>query len=127
MSTTSKRYNIVDRLRQANARPIVQLSEDLEVKVSNTKTTALLIQAISEDDNLTQDEKTSKILIAAVGETQFKKIDELIKTYNAAEDEEDKEISFQAWVVILNAISAAVTGEELEEIDLRFPEAETEA
>lgn len=107
----SKRYDIVSRLQNANERPVITVAEGLEVTVDNSKTTALLIQAIAKDDSIEESARMDKMLESALGKEAYKKIEKL-------------EMSFEAYGILIEAVMAAIGGEELAEVAQRFQDKE---
>ena len=105
----SKRYNIIDRLRAANERPFISVTEDKNYEVNTSKTAALHIQAISMDEKLTEEEMLDKLIEVALGKKALKEITEM-------------NLSLQAYMLITEAVMAAIGGEELEEVKERFQE-----
>lgn len=103
----AKGYDIVARLQAKNERPFIKISEDLVVEVDNSKTTALKFMAIERDDKLNEIEKLDKLMVVAVGKKSFEKIEKL-------------NLTFPAYNVLFEAVSAAFSGEDLEEVKDRF-------
>ena len=107
----SKRYDIVSRLQNASERPVLVVAEGFEVTVNNSKTTALLIQAIAKDDSIDESARMDKMLEAALGKEAYKNIEKL-------------EMSFEAYGILIEAVMAAIGGEELAEVAQRFQDKE---
>lgn len=107
----ARSYNIVERLAAKNIKPYIQVTEDLTVEVNNTKTTVLHFMAVEKDEKLDDIEKMDKMLEIALGKKNAQAIEEL-------------DLSFESYTIVFEAVSAALTGEELEEIQERFPETE---
>ena len=107
----SKRYDIVSSLHNANERPVIAIAEGFEVTVNNSKTTALMIQAIAKDESIDEGARMDKMLQAALGKDAAKQIEKL-------------ELSFTAYGILIEAVMAAIGGEELAETATRFPDKE---
>lgn len=106
----SKVYNIMDRLD--NVKPSIQLAEDKVFQVNNSKNTAILIKAISEDKKLDDFERMDKIVEVSLGKKALEYIDSL-------------ELSVKSYATVITAIMAAISEEELEEVE-KVAEAEVE-
>jgi hypothetical protein len=105
----SRGYNIVERLRAANERPFITVADGKTYVVNTSKTTALHIEAINGDDKLSDMEKLDKLVFISLGEKAFKEIEKM-------------DISMEALLLLVEAITAAIAGEELEEVKERFQE-----
>jgi len=105
----SKSYNIVERLRAANERPFITIAEGKTYTVNTSKTTGIHMQAISQDETLDEFGKLDKIIEVTLGKKALKEINEMDLTIGATE-------------LIIQAITAALGGEELAEVELRFPD-----
>ncbi len=108
----SKRYDLINRLKAANERPFIMITEDKTYSVDTSKTAALHMQAISKDESLDEIGKLDKIIEVTLGKKASKEISEM-------------NFSMEALGLIVEAIAASLGGEELEEIKTRFPEEET--
>ena len=106
----SKVYNIMDRLDVI--KPSIQLAEDKVFQVNNSKNTAILIKAISEDKKLDDFERMDKIVEVSLGKKALEYIDSL-------------ELSVKSYATVITAIMAAISEEELEEVE-KVAEAEVE-
>ena len=98
----SKVYNIMDRL--VNTKPSIQLAADKVFQVNNSKNTAILIKAISEDKKLDDFKRMDKIVEVALGKKALEYIDSL-------------ELSVKSYATVITAIMAAISEEELEEVE----------
>ena len=107
----SKGYNIVERLRAANERPFITIEEGKTYSVNTSKTTALHLEAVNQDDKLSSVDKLDKIIEIGLGKKAFDEISEM-------------DLSIEAIVLLVEAITAALSGEELEEVKERFQETE---
>lgn len=107
----SKRYNIIDRLKEKNQKPFISITEDLSFEINTSKTTALHMQAIEKDENLGDLEKIDKMIEVVLGKKALNEINKL-------------DLTLEATTLIIETIAAALGGEELVEVQERFPEAE---
>lgn len=98
----SKVYNIMDRL--TNTKPSIQLAEDKIYKVNNSKNTAIVIKSISEDKKLDDFERMDKIVELALGKEALDYINKM-------------ELSVKSYSTVITAIMAAISEEELEDIE----------
>lgn len=106
----SKKYDIIERLKAANERPFICVTEDLSYEVKTTKTAVLHMAAVEKDTELNEAEKIDKIIEIMLGEKALQEINAL-------------DLSLEAMMIIVEAIGAAIGGEELDEVKERFQEA----
>lgn len=92
-----------------NEKPIVKVTEDVELMVRNDKNTVLLVQQeLEKNDGSKSDvEKFDTIMKLMVGDIAVRQIDAL-------------ELSFVDYLMVVKAVLAAATGEEIETIEARF-------
>lgn len=83
----------------------------MEYSVNDSKSTMLILNQKMKDSDLNDIEEIDKVLTALIGKKAVKDIDKM-----------DPPFSF--YQTILNACLAAVMGEDLEEVEGRFPESE---
>lgn len=105
-----KVYNIADRLN--GGKPCIRLDDNTELKVNNTLPAVLMISAIQkkkDKDGLEGLIETAKIALGA------EVVEELMQ----------RDYTLQDWQTILKAIMAAISEQELEEIEAEM-DAETE-
>ena len=95
-------YDIVNRL--TNDKPVIRLAEGKEFKVNNSKNSAILIKALSEDKKLDEFEMIDKIIEAGIGKEGLEYINSL-------------KLSLKSYETIMNAIMAAISEEKLEDIE----------
>lgn len=107
----SKSYDIVERLANKNIRPTIKVNDELTVKVNTSKTTALMLFALADDKTITEGERIDKMFLATIGEDQYEKVKAL-------------DLSFEAETFLMEIITAAITGEDQEEVEKRFQESE---
>lgn len=107
----ARSYNIIDRLNAKNERPFVAIAEGKSYTINTSKTTALKFVAIQEDESLNNVEKMDKMVEAALGKKALNEIEKM-------------ELSLPAYEVLFEAITAALAGEEMEEVKERFQESE---
>lgn len=89
-----------------NEKPIIKIAEGMEFPVKNDKNTVLTVnQLFSADGN--DVENFDKILKVLLGEKAVKAIDKL-------------ELPYQDYVTIIKGVTAAATGQEIEEVEQRF-------
>lgn len=102
----AKVYNIMNKM--VNAKPTVKIDEDHEYKINNTKNNAIYIQSLAKDNDKKDDEMEfmNKIIKASLGQEAFEYI-----------DSKGDEWSMAQYEAIINAIMAAVSNVELEEIE----------
>lgn len=100
----SKAYNIVERLKNENMRPTIQIDENHEYKINTSKNAALLIKCISQDEKLDDFDRIDKIIECALGEEALEYINSLDLTMNAL-------------TTVINVIMAGIGGVDLEEMD----------
>jgi len=102
----AKVYNIMDRL--VNVKPTVQIDEEHEYKINNTKNNAIYIQSLAKKAEKKKDdmEFIDKVIKASLGEEAFDYI-------NSKSDE----WSMEAYTTIINVILAAISNEDLEKVE----------
>lgn len=105
----SRKYDIVERLKAANERPFICVAEGKAYTVDTGKTTGIHIQAVGKDESLDEMAKIDKMIEIALGEKALKEINEM-------------NLSVEALGIIVEAIGAALGGEELAEVAKRFPD-----
>lgn len=97
-----KIYNIMDRL--TNNKPVIQIDKEHEYEVNNSKNQAIFIKQLSEDKGLDDFERMDKVIEAALGKDALEYINSL-------------NLSVKATGTILNAIMAAISEMELEDVE----------
>lgn len=106
----AKVYDIMNKL--VNVKPTVKIDEDHEYKINNTKNNAIYIQSLVKENKKKDDKKQdemeliNKIIKASLGKEAFEYI-----------DSKGDEWSMSAYNAIINAIMAAISNVELEEIE----------
>ncbi|EGT4140444.1 hypothetical protein EQY97_05690 [Clostridium perfringens] len=102
----AKVYNIMNKM--VNVKPTVKIDEEHEYKINNTKNNAIYIQSLAKgnDKKIDEMEFMNKIIKASLGQEAFEYI-----------DSKGEEWSMAQYEAILNAIMAAVSNVELEEIE----------
>ena len=95
-------YNIAGRMD--NSKSDVKIDEDHIFKINTNKAVGLEIDSIYKDDNLGNFEKMDQVIKAALGKEAFEYIESL-------------ELNIPSYAVIVNAIMAALSDSELEEIE----------
>lgn len=106
----AKVYNIMNKM--VNVKPTVKIDEEHEYKINNTKNNAIYIQSLAKgndkkgDKNYDEMEFMNKIIKASLGQEAFEYI-----------DSKGEEWSMAQYEAIINAIMAAVSNVELEEIE----------
>ncbi|WP_102400208.1 hypothetical protein [Haloimpatiens massiliensis] len=98
----AKIYNIMDRL--TNDKPEIKIDNEHVYKVNNSKNTAILIKSLSEDPKLEEFEMMDKIVEAGLGKEALEYINSL-------------ELSLKGYEAIMNAIMAAISEQDLEDIE----------
>lgn len=104
----SKKYDIVERLKAANERPFIHVAEGKAYEVNTSKTTGLHLHAIHQDNSIDEMTKIDKIIEITLGKKASQEIIEM-------------DLSMEALGIIVEAIGAAIGGEELAEVAERFP------
>ena len=97
-------YDIISRLENGNQKPVIKIDADHEFKINNSKAAAFRIMALSEDENIKEDEKLEGIIKVGLGEEAFNYIESL-------------DLSMSSYTLIINAIMAAIGDVDLEEIE----------
>ena len=106
----AKVYNIMDKL--VNVKPIVQIDEEHEYKINNTKNNAVYIQSLvkknkqdkEKNEEVDEIKLIEKIIKASLGKDAFDYIESL-------------DLSMEGYNTIVNAIMAGISNSELEEIE----------
>lgn len=106
----AKVYNIMDKL--VNVKPIVQIDEEHEYKINNTKNNAVYIQSLvkknkqdkEKNEEVDEIKLIEKIIKASLGKDAFDYIESL-------------DLSMEGYNTIVNAIMAGISNLELEEIE----------
>lgn len=110
----ARKYNIVEQLAAANIRPFIQIKEDMAFEVDTSYLTALRIQALAEDAGNEEDKETNffdATIEISLGKKALKEIKAI-----------EPPLSSQAYQVLIEAIMAAIGGEELDTTAQRFPD-----
>ncbi|WP_280527240.1 Gp15 family bacteriophage protein [Clostridium sp. BJN0001] len=97
-------YDIVDRIANANQKPKIKLNENTEFKINNSFAAAIAIKAYSEDKELSDEERIQKIFTVALNE-------------EAREYIKSQEYAMPVYIIILNAIMAAIANMDLEDME----------
>ncbi|WWU65219.1 hypothetical protein QJR26_02240 [Clostridium baratii] len=98
----AKIYNIMNKL--TNERPIVQIDEEHEYKINNTKNHAIYIQSLVKENEEVGIEVMEKIVKTSLGKEAFEYIESL-------------ELSLEGYEVIINAIMAGISNLEYAEME----------
>lgn len=97
-----KVYDIMGRLTKD--KPVIKIDNEHEYIVNNSKNQAIFIKQLSEDKSLDDLKRMDKIIEAGLGKEAFDYIDSL-------------DLSVNATGTVINAIMAAISEVELEEIE----------
>lgn len=97
-----KVYDIMNRL--TNNKPIIKIDGEHEYVVNNSKNQAIFIKQLSEDAKLDDFERMDKVMEAALGKEALDYINSL-------------NLSLKATGTIINAIMAAISEVDLEDIE----------
>lgn len=97
-----KVYDIMSRL--TNNKPVIKIDEEHEYTVNNSKNQAMFITQLAKDTKLNDFERIDKVIEAGLGEEAIIYINSL-------------DLSMKATTTIINAIMAAISEVELEEIE----------
>lgn len=100
-------------MRLNNEKPQLKITDELIFKVNNSKSTMLILNQKMKSTDLNDFEEIDKILEALLGKKAVEEINKM-----------DPPMDF--YQSILLGAMAAVTGEEIEELEGRFQESETE-
>jgi hypothetical protein len=91
-----------------NEKPVVKISDDMELAVKNDKNTVLLVQQeLSREDGRPDIVKFDAVMKLIVGEKAVKALDAL-------------ELPFNDYTTVVKAVMAAATGEDYDTVDARF-------
>lgn len=101
---TGRVYDIVETIINGNKKPTVKIDAEHEFTINNSKNSAILIKALSEDKKLDDLERIDKIIEAALGEEALKYIDSL-------------DLAMTNYNTIINVIMAAISDMSLEEME----------
>jgi len=101
-------YDIVDRMEKSNKRLSITIIDGTSWEVDNSKTKTLKMMAIQKNTKLNEAGKMDEIVRTMLGEDAFAHIEGL-------------DLTFAAWIDIVTAIGAAISREDLEEAEARFP------
>lgn len=107
----ARAYDIAERLQNANKKSTLTIDKEHTYNINTSKNSAILMQAIGNDETLNEVEKLDKLIEAGIGKDALEYINSL-------------ELTLDATTVIINAIMAAVADTTIEEIE---KEAEKEA
>lgn len=105
-----RKYDIVQRIKEGNKRPIVTIDEAHEYKINVTRPAVLQIMALSEDageenqENVDQFEIFDKIITVALGKEALDYINSL-------------DLNMEVYGTITNVIMAGIQGISLEEME----------
>lgn len=97
-----KVYDIMNRL--TNNKPVIKIDDEHEYTVNNSKNQAIFIKQLAEDKKLDDFERMDKIIEAGLGKEAVNYINSL-------------DLSVKATATIINAIMAALSEVELEDIE----------
>lgn len=101
-------YDVISKLEQGNAKPVLKLAEGKEYKINNSKAAVMRIMALNKDDSKTEFERLDDIIKIALGIEAFEFIEKL-------------ELTMDKYELIVKAIMAAIEDVDLEEIENRTP------
>lgn len=75
----AKAFDIIERLKQKNEKPLLKITEELTVSIDNSKTTVLAVEALmrSNKEEEFSFENVTEMLSMLVGKKQVKEIDKL--------------------------------------------------
>lgn len=97
-----KIYDIVNKLNKE--KPVIKLAEDKEFIVNNSMKGAIAIKGVSENDNIDEFEGFRQIIAIGLGQEALEYI-------------ESQDYSVKEWAEIANALMAAISEEELEDLE----------
>lgn len=99
-------YDIVDRIANANQKPILKLDEKHEFKINNSFAASIAIKAYSEDKKLDDMERIEKVLGTALS----KEANDYITS---------QEYPMPVYITIINTIMASIADMSLEDIEAK--------
>lgn len=97
-------YDIVDRIANANQKPVLKLDEDHEFKINNSFPASISIKAYAEDKKLDDMERIEKVLGVALS----KEANDYIAS---------QEYPMPVYITIINTIMASIADISLEDIE----------
>lgn len=100
----ARAYDIAERLINANKKSTVKIDEDHVYTINTSKNSAILMQAISKNESLSDYERIDQLIEAGLGKEALDYINSL-------------ELTTEAITVIINVIMAAVGDVSLEEAE----------
>lgn len=100
----SRAYDIAEKLQSANKKSTIAIDKDHVYNLNTSKNSAILIQAISQDEKLSEVERIDKIIEAGIGKEALNYINSL-------------DLTMEAITLILNVIMAAIADISLEEAE----------
>lgn len=102
-----KIYDIVNRLNKA--KPVIKLAEGIEFTVNNSMSGAIAMKAIAEDEKMDDLKRFEQLISIGIGVDGLKYV-------------KKQDYSITEWGTIANAIMAAISEEELEELEEKLGE-----
>lgn len=99
-------YDIVDRIANANQKPVLKLDAEHEYKINNSFPASIAIKAYSEDKKLDDMERIEKVLGVALS----KEANEYITS---------QEYPMPVYITIINTIMASIADMSLEDIEAK--------
>lgn len=106
----ARKYDIAQRIANANQKPTIVIDEEHEYKINTGKSVVIMIQALAEDNENENGE----------GENSLEFLDKVVTLglgKNAFDCIESLELTFPAYSEIVMAIMAAFQDVEIEEIE----------
>lgn len=100
----ARAYDIAERLQNANKKSTIKIDDNHIYPINTSKNSAILMQAISQDEKLDDLERIDKLIEAGLGKEALGYINSL-------------DLSIEALSVIINVIMAAIGDITLEEAE----------
>ncbi len=97
-------YDIAERMRVVNEKPVVKIDEDHSYKINTGKSAVLYINAVSRDKEKDEFEMMDDIIKVALGQEAFDYITE-------------QDMPMASIALIVNVIMAAIADVSLEEVE----------
>lgn len=102
-----KIYDIMNRLNKA--KPKIKFAEDVEFTVNNSMSGAIALKAVSEDENVDDLKRFEQLIAIGIG-------------VEGLEYVKKQDYSITEWGTIANAIMAAISEEDIEDIEKKLGE-----
>ena len=110
----ARKYDIIERLKAKNEKPFIMIDEDHTYTINTSKTNVMCIMALYDEYDKDSNDKSNmelvdKVISMALGKGALTYINE-------------QDMTFEAVGYIIEAIMAAISGVEIEEIEAKSKE-----